>query len=140
MTSTKMSHTWLASHTGPMPWWLSSRIARPRGESPATRYQKPAPKSAKPSTAYATRPMRMKTIGTSASDTRLPRRARAVGRPGRPLERHAGEAPEHPDDADGEDQAHERERPVADGDARGARHRGPRQHDVVDDPGLAPHL
>ena len=48
--STKISHTWLASHTGPIELWACSRMRSARGPSPATRSQKPAPKSAPPST------------------------------------------------------------------------------------------
>ena len=47
---TKMSHTWLASHTGPIEWWAWSRIRSPRSPPPASRRHIPAPKSAPAST------------------------------------------------------------------------------------------
>ena len=50
-TSTKISQTWLASQTGPIAQSISSRARRPRSPPPATRLQKPAPKSAPPNTA-----------------------------------------------------------------------------------------
>ena len=50
-TSTKISHTWLASQTGPIAQSISSRGRRPRSPPPASRLQKPAPKSAPPKTA-----------------------------------------------------------------------------------------
>ena len=40
-TSTKTSHTWLASQTGPIAQSISSRARRPRSPPPATRLQKP---------------------------------------------------------------------------------------------------
>ena len=49
----KTSQTWLASHTGPIEWSITSRGRSPRSAPPATRSQKPAPKSAPPNTAYA---------------------------------------------------------------------------------------
>ena len=48
-TRTKMSQTWLASHTGPMDCSMSLRWRSPRRTSPATRSQNPPPKSAPPS-------------------------------------------------------------------------------------------
>ena len=48
--STKISQTWFASQTGPIAWWAWSRIASPSRASPAVSCQKPAPKSAPPST------------------------------------------------------------------------------------------
>ena len=51
ITSTKISHTWLASHTGLIERWTIPRIRPPRRSPPAVRSQKPAPKSALPSTA-----------------------------------------------------------------------------------------
>ena len=50
-TSTKISHTWFASQTGPIAQPTSSRGRLPRSPPPATRLQKPAPKSAPPKTA-----------------------------------------------------------------------------------------
>ena len=50
-TSAKISHTWLASHTGPMEWSMSAAGRSPRSAPPATRSQNPAPKSAPPKTA-----------------------------------------------------------------------------------------
>ena len=50
-TSTKISQTWLASHTGPMACSMSVRWAEPRSGPPAVRSQKPAPKSAPPNSA-----------------------------------------------------------------------------------------
>ena len=50
-TSTKISHTWLDSQTGPIAESISARARRPRSPSPATRVQNPAPKSAPPNTA-----------------------------------------------------------------------------------------
>ena len=51
ITSTKISHTWLASHTGLIERWIMPRTRPPRASPPAVRSQKPAPKSAPPSTA-----------------------------------------------------------------------------------------
>ena len=51
MTSTKISHTWLASHTGLIERWIIPRRRPPFSAPPAVRSQKPAPKSALPSTA-----------------------------------------------------------------------------------------
>ena len=51
ITSTKMSQTWLASHTGLIERWIIPRTAPPRRVPPAVRSQKPPPKSAPPSTA-----------------------------------------------------------------------------------------
>jgi hypothetical protein len=45
-----MSHTWLASHTGAIAWYVKSRTGRPFAPGPASRYQSPAPKSAPAST------------------------------------------------------------------------------------------
>ena len=50
-TRTKISHTWLASQTGPIAQSISSRARLPRSLLPATRLQNPAPKSAPPNTA-----------------------------------------------------------------------------------------
>jgi hypothetical protein len=51
ITSTKMSQTWLASQTGLIERCTSPRMRPPRRSPPAVRSQKPAPKSAPPSTA-----------------------------------------------------------------------------------------
>ncbi len=51
ITSTKISQTWLASQTGLIERWTMPRIRPPRRSPPAVRSQKPAPKSALPSTA-----------------------------------------------------------------------------------------
>ena len=51
ITSTKISHTWLASHTGLIERCTMPRTRPPRRSPPAVRSQKPAPKSAPPSTA-----------------------------------------------------------------------------------------
>ena len=56
-TRTKISQTWLASHTGPIAQSISSRARLPRSPPPATRLQNPAPKSAPPNTTYAVRPI-----------------------------------------------------------------------------------
>jgi hypothetical protein len=50
-TSVKISHTWLASHTGPMARSISARGRSPRVAPPAARSQNPVPKSAPPSSA-----------------------------------------------------------------------------------------
>jgi hypothetical protein len=50
-TSTKMSQTWLASHTGPSECSMRSRRRAPRRVPPASRSQIPAPKSAPPNRA-----------------------------------------------------------------------------------------
>ena len=50
-TRAKINQTWLASHTGPIEWSMSARGRSPRSAPPATRSQKPAPKSAPPNTA-----------------------------------------------------------------------------------------
>ena len=51
ITSTKISQTWFASHTGLIERWIIPRTRPPRSVPPAVRSQKPAPKSALPSTA-----------------------------------------------------------------------------------------
>ncbi len=51
ITSTKISQTWLASQTGAIERWIMPRSGPPRRAPPAVRSQKPAPKSALPSTA-----------------------------------------------------------------------------------------
>src|SRR5579883_1284664 len=50
-TRAKISHTWLASHTGPMECSILARMRSPLADRPALRSQKPAPKSAPPSRA-----------------------------------------------------------------------------------------
>jgi hypothetical protein len=52
-TRTKISQTWLASHTGPIECSISARRPAPRRVVPASRSQAPAPKSAPASRAYA---------------------------------------------------------------------------------------
>ena len=47
-TRQKISHTWLASHTGASARSISARGRSPRSASPAKRSQKPTPKSAPP--------------------------------------------------------------------------------------------
>src|SRR5262245_40291390 len=56
-TQVKISHTWLASHTGPIARSSTARGRDPRAAPPAIRSQNPAPKSAPPNTAYAITPM-----------------------------------------------------------------------------------
>jgi hypothetical protein len=51
ITSRKISHTWLASQTGLIERCTIPRTRPPRSAPPAVRSQKPAPKSALPSTA-----------------------------------------------------------------------------------------
>src|SRR5215211_5648013 len=48
ITSTKTSHTWLASQTGLIECWIIPRTRPPRRAPPAVRSQNPAPKSALP--------------------------------------------------------------------------------------------
>src|SRR5262245_43870645 len=62
-TSTKISQTWLASHTGPIAWLTTVRGRAPARVPPATRSQNPAPKSAPPNSAYAVIP----TMSTNAT-------------------------------------------------------------------------
>ena len=50
-TRQKINQTWLASHTGPIEWSITSRGRSPAAGPPATRSQNPAPKSAPPKTA-----------------------------------------------------------------------------------------
>jgi hypothetical protein len=50
-TKMKINQTWLASQTGAIEWSITSRGRSPRRAPPATRSQKPAPKSAPPNTA-----------------------------------------------------------------------------------------
>ena len=51
ITSTKMSQTWLASHTGLIDRCTMPRTRPPRAAPPAVRSQNPAPRSAPPKTA-----------------------------------------------------------------------------------------
>ena len=71
-TRTKISQTWLASQTGPIAQSISSRARRPRSPPPATRLQKPAPKSAPPNTAYAVTPIHSTAATASALLTAAP--------------------------------------------------------------------
>ena len=65
ITSTKISQTWFASHTGPIACLASSRIRRAEAEPPtASSVHSPAPKSAPASTVYAVIPARMNATGT----------------------------------------------------------------------------
>jgi len=66
-TRTKISHTWLASHTGLIERWIMPRTRPPRSAPPAVRSQNPAPKSAPPSTAYAVIPSTTRATQTSGS-------------------------------------------------------------------------
>ena len=50
-TSTKISQTWLASHTGAIECSICARWRAPRFVPPASRSQMPAPKSAPPNRA-----------------------------------------------------------------------------------------
>ena len=50
-TSTKISHTWLASQTGPIAQSIRARGRLPRSPPPASSDHRPAPKSAPPNTA-----------------------------------------------------------------------------------------
>ena len=149
-TRTKISHTWLASQTGPMAQSINSRGRLPRRSPPASRLQNPAPKSAPPNTAYIIAPVQSTIATTSAVLTRSPppappvgARVRAVGGVlvgvvlGAPPPRHRPQRddqgqPEHdvePDD--------ERER---DPDPVRLGHGVLGSHDLVHDPRLAPHL
>ena len=60
-----MSHTWLASHTGAIDLCACSRIRSPCFPPPAVSCQKPAPKSAPPSTPYSARPIKANTSGNA---------------------------------------------------------------------------
>ena len=51
ITRMKISQTWFASQTGLIERWTMPRMPPPRSSPPAVRSQKPAPKSAPPSTA-----------------------------------------------------------------------------------------
>ena len=53
ITSTKISQTWFASHTGDIARLIIARTGAPRSAPPAVRSQNPAPKSAPPRTTYA---------------------------------------------------------------------------------------
>ena len=93
-TRTKISHTWLASQTGPIAQSISSRARRPRSPPPATRLQKPAPKSAPPNTAYIVAPTHSTAATASAVLIAAPPAERPVGHVGvRPRPRRASGAP-----------------------------------------------
>src|SRR6476469_2004038 len=65
-TRMKISQTWLASQTGPIAQSISSRGRRPPSPRPASRLQKPAPKSAPPKMAYIVAPIQ-RTIATASA-------------------------------------------------------------------------
>src|SRR5580700_69823 len=73
VTRTKINHTWFASQTGPIDSSMSSRAGAPRCADPATRSQKPAPKSAPANNAYSVMPANIAAATASASFTRGPR-------------------------------------------------------------------
>ena len=149
-TSTKISQTWLASHTGPIAQSMSSRGRRPRSLPPASRLQTPAPKSAPPKTAYIVTPISSTTATASALLTaRRPRDGRRQGVVG-PV-RHVvlvlvrlAPPPRHRPQRDDQHRAqHDVERDHGDErhpDPAGLRDRVLRAHHVVDDPRLAPDL
>src|SRR6185369_6056563 len=85
-THVKISHTWLASHTGPIACSITDRGRAPRSAPPAIRSQKPAPKSAPPNTAYAMIPMNS-TTAAAVLIRRSSRRGVATGA-GRTARRH----------------------------------------------------
>ena len=68
-TSTKISHTWFASQTGPIAQSISARGRLPRSPPPASRLQNPPPKSAPPNTAYIVTPTTRMTATTFAAVT-----------------------------------------------------------------------
>src|SRR4051812_34187045 len=70
-TRQKINHTWFASQTGPIEWSMSARGRSPRLAPPASRSQKPAPKSAPPKIAYAVTPKNSTTATASAQLTGL---------------------------------------------------------------------
>ena len=80
-TNTKTSHTWLASQTGPIAQSISSRARRARSPPPATRLQKPAPKSAPANTAYIVAPTHSTAATASALLTAHPRTRGCAARP-----------------------------------------------------------
>src|SRR5919197_484599 len=102
ITSTKTSQTWLVSQTGPIAWCACSRISFARSPWPPQSCQKPAPKSAPPSTAYAASPTSRRINRASASDIEL--------------QWHAAEPPEDPGDGDRQSGIDDGERRVADRD------------------------
>ena len=71
-TRTKISQTWLASQTGPIAESIIWRGRRPRSPPPASRLQRPAPKSAPPKTAYIVTPTKSTTATASALLIRAP--------------------------------------------------------------------
>src|SRR3954451_9652481 len=111
----KMSHTWLASHTCAIAWYVKSRTGRPRGPGPASRYHSPAPKSAPANTTYAAIPPRIRTAGTSASAMGLEDRRRLVG----DVERPALQPDEDPRHRERQRDVDDDQRRVADGDPAG---------------------
>ena len=72
-TNEKISQTWFASHTGPIACSITDLGRSPVVGPPATRSQKPAPKSAPPNSAYA----KMPTNSTTAAAVLMPRRPAA---------------------------------------------------------------
>ena len=151
-TSTKISQTWLASQTGPIAQSISSRGRRPRSPPPASRLQRPAPKSAPPKTAYIVAPIHEDDGDGVRAAHREPLRGDSRGRrpcPGRTARRRrpavlAPPAPRHRPQRDDQRRAERgverHDRGERDPDAACVRDRVRRAHDVVDDPRLAPDL
>ena len=81
-TRTKISQTWLASHTGPIAQSMSSRGRRPASGPPASRLHRPAPKSAPPKTAYIVTPDQQDHRDGVGAAHRAPSAGTAPGRPG----------------------------------------------------------
>src|SRR5690348_6160426 len=138
--STKMSQTWLASHTGPIACLVWSRVAAvPACPPPGTSVQMPAPKSAPDSTVYAVMPSRMNTIGTSASMVihlqALRQALRALK-----LKRHPAEPAQQPPHRPAQAQVDDPQRAVAERDDVRPGHGRVDPHHLVDDPRLAAHL
>ena len=100
-TKQKISQTWLASHTGPIEWSITSRGRSPRSAPPATRSQNPAPKSAPPKTAYAVTAANSTTATVVLMEPTPPRRgvqpvsARAVRHVVVVTDARVAEAPAH---------------------------------------------
>ena len=88
-TSTKINQTWFASQTGPIAQSIKSRGRRPRSPPPASRLQRPAPKSAPPKMAYRVAPIQRMIATASARFTAgpLPERDRAPETRGRTVPR-----------------------------------------------------
>src|SRR5262245_10339233 len=135
-----MSQTWFASQTGPIALCACSREARSRSPRSPSSCQNPAPKSAPASTAYAAKPIRIRTTGTSARVKDGSRRRRLLVGGWCLLERPGRKPAEQPGDCDAEADVDEREGGVADRDALGARHCLRGAHDAIDDPRLAADL